>query len=474
MQRLPALALLLLLVPSPDSHAETLTDSLREQREQAQREDARLDDANQRNNPGSAPKVPQWYLDELRQRESSVNTHYEEYKRQRAVRMREEYEAFSAKEKSVTESKAAARAENYAAIAREIATASAEDLRNPWYFSALMDRAWPDPYTMRFVADNAIQWHPQAWLLRHGMLVAATCDTPAPDDMSHYLYGEKYAAHCIATRHRAGFDGLRAMLKSPSVLERALYCTALHASLAAIVDARRYVTDSGLQQVQGVDEQSLLADIAACEATLPAGHAFDEGLFRPAQAYGAFRTCDFATASWLLLFDPVSWQGVNLTDATALRENLDRLYTQQRPAGQCYADKPSWTVPLYTPGWDPLEYDQVPQRAEAVAQRMDEAQARKLLGKPESARVQLQRRDVPGAVRDACMGWRDRDGVSALSWKKKFKSGVKWHQTTTVYFDRDGKACASYATQLSTVKNSKPNHILPIPVCSGCVARRLW
>lgn len=407
-----------------------------ERETQKRREDGYRADAP--NNPGSTPKVPQGFIDEMRRRTepqggqdiSPATRAYmaeQEEKRRREAEMQVQHERMEAEKRARVQMDYNTRLARVRHILEE--DASSATPRQPAMYDRAMEVAWPDASVMLQVARVAQQAHPELWRLRLGFLMSAGCDPEALATSNQYVFPGRPTAEktCKKTRYERGYEVLRPLLKSGSVMERALVCGLLYNWQGRHVVDFWYPLDVPL--LAG-SEATIAAEIKACVATLPAGHAFTTSLFEPLFLLGERDRRDVGDPLWLPLVTPSTWAGVDPTDVAAIRAVFERVAADN----EALQPKPfvTSTPPVQAP--DPL-----------LGSTPD--QVRKALGRP-SKKVQRGRQHMPSfPERSACLEWHDRGPLEAWAWGKKdkqyFAYQVKW-----VVFNREGKACATYNQQV--------------------------
>lgn len=431
MTRLFALALCLPLLAQAgvlDTH---------ERETQKRREDGYRADAP--NNPGSTPKVPQGFIDDMRRRTEPQGPQdispatrafmaEQEEERRREPERRAQHERIEAEKRARVQMEREERATRVRRVFIDAYAGSAPPA--PAVFDRAMEVAWPDVSLMLEVARYAQTTYPEPWRLRLGFLLSAGCDPEALATQEQYVYLSREPAEsfCKQTRHERGYKVLRPLLTSGSVMERALVCGLLYNWQG------RHVVNFWYPRLDepllAGDEATIAAEIKACVATLPAGHAFTTSLFEPLFLLGERDRRDVSDPLWLHLVTPSTWAGVDPADGAAIRTVFERVAADS----EALQPKPfvTSTPPVQAP--DPL-----------LGSTPD--QVRKALGRP-SKKVQRGRQHMPSfPERNACLEWHDRGPLEAWAWGKKdkqyFAYQVKW-----VVFNREGKACATYNQQV--------------------------
>lgn len=409
-----------------------------ERETQKRREDGYRADAP--NNPGSTPKVPQWFIDDMRQRTESqggqdISPATRAFMAEQEERKRREAEYEKERERKAAEQRAQMQMEQNERIVRVRRVlidgfAGSNAPMKPAVYDRAMEVAWPDASVMLQVARLAQKDHPELWRLRLGFLLSAGCDPEAQDSREQYpdtVHGHpEPEQYCNNTRYLRGYDVLKPLLKTGTVLERALVCGLLYNWEGQHVVDFWYNTDK--PRLAG-KEAEITPEIQACVATLPAGNAFKAGLFEPLFLLGERDHREVSQTSWWPLFTPSTWEGVDLADAAAIRAVVERA------AAESLGQEPKrygWVAP--------------PPQPPMTLMGATPEQVRKALGRPDK-KVQRRRAHMPlYRERSACLDWQDRGPLEAWAWGEKVKSagGDRSYAVSWVLFNREGKACTTY------------------------------
>lgn len=415
-----------------------------ERETQKRREDGYRADAP--NNPGSTPQVPQGFIDEMRRRTEpqggqDISPATRAFMAEQEEKKRREAEYEKERERRDAIRKAEERAAfllDYNTRVARVNAIYAEDVTSatpnqPAVFDRAMAVAYPEINVMLSVARRAEQIHPELWRLRLGFLLSAGCDDEALKtrmdsyDESQYFSAKTMEEYCNKSRYFRGLSALQPVLKDSSVLNRALFCGLIYNWTGRWAredpyhkEAPRYVSD----------EVYLARETRACLASLPAGHAFTEGLFNPLFLLGERDKRDISQVFWWPLVSPATWEGVNLADAAAIRAVVDRVAAENL----ALQPKMFYVSPEPPPApADPLV-------------GMTPEQVRKALGRPDK-KVQRRRAHMPlFRERSACLAWQERGPLEAWAWGEKVKSagGDRSYAVQWVVFNREGKACTTY------------------------------
>lgn len=409
-----------------------------ERETQKRREDGYRADAP--NNPGSTPQVPQWFIDDMRQRTEpqggqDISPATRAFMAEKEEQRRRAIEDEKERERKAAELRAQMQMEQNERIVRVrrvlIEGFATDAPMKPAVYDRAMEVAWPDANVMLQVARLAQKDHPELWRLRLGFLLSAGCDPEAQNSRAQYpdtVHGDpEPEQYCNNTRYLRGYDVLKPLLESGTVLDRALVCGLLYNWEGKHVVDFWYNTDKA--RLAGV-EAEITPAIAACRASLPAGSAFTAGLLEPMFLLGERDGRDASHVHWWSLVAPATWAGVDTRDAGAIRTALERV------AAEAAALTPK---PFYTSAAKP------PAPPDPVLGGTPE-QVRKALGRPDK-KLHRRRAHMPFfAERSACLAWDDRGPLEAWAWGEKVKGGggdrvyaVQW-----VVFNREGKACTTY------------------------------
>ena len=402
---------------------------------QKRREDSYRADAP--NNPGSTPKVPQWFIDDMRQRNEpqggqDISPATRAFMAEQEEWRRREPERRAQKERMEAEKRARLQMDQEARVNRitliYMETYADNVPLAPAVFDRAMEVAWPDVSVMLRVARFAQSTHPELWRLRLGFLLSAGCDPEAQNSRAEYpdslnYFGTTPEQYCNNTRYLRGYDVLKPLLATGTVLERALVCGLLYNWEG------RHVTDywsnTDKPRLAG-KEAEITPAIAACRASLPADSPFIAGLFDPLFLLGERDGHDISQTSWWPLFAPSSWEGVNLADAAAIRAVVERVAVESLGL-----ERDRDVQPAQQP--DPL-LGGTPE------------QVRKALGRPDKQRERRRAHMPFHRQRSACLGWQDRGPLQAWAYARRVGglAYTKEYEVNWVVFNREGKACVTY------------------------------
>ena len=408
-----------------------------ERETQKRREDGYRADAP--NNPGSTPQVPQGFIDEMRRRTEpqggqDISPATRAFMAEQEERKRREAEYEKERERKEAERRAQLQMDQEARLVRVgrvlLEGRSGDAPLAPAVYDRAMEVAWPDPVVMLRVARLAQVTYPEPWRLRLGFLLSAGCDPEAQDSREQYpdtVHGhpgpEQY---CNNTRYLRGYDVLKPLLATGTVLERALVCGLLYNWEGHFVHEYPYYESPPQLAAKPEEMEKAIAD---CRARLPAENVFTQGLFEPLFLLGERDHREVSQTSWWPLFTPSTWEGVDLADAAAIRAVVERV------AAESLGLEPKrygWVAPL-------------PQPPMTLMGATPE-QVRKALGRPDK-KVQRRRAHMPlFRERSACLDWQDRGPLEAWAWGEKVKSagGDRSYAVQWVVFNREGKACTTY------------------------------
>lgn len=413
-----------------------------ERETQKRREDGYRADAP--NNPGSTPQVPQGFIDEMRRRTEPQGPQdispatrafmaEQEEKKRREAEFEKERERKAAEKRARVQMEREERASRVRLVFIQAYAGNAPPA--PAVFDRAMEVAWPDVSLMLEVARYAQTTYPEPWRLRLGFLLSAGCDPEAqasreayPDTVHWQPTPEQY---CNNTRYLRGYDVLKPLLETGTVLERALVCGLLYNWEGRHVVDFWYNTNK--PRLAG-KEAEITPEIQACVATLPASNAFTTGLFEPLFLLGERDGRDISQTSWWPLFTPSTWEGVDLADAGAIRALVERVAADSL-------------------GLEPKRYGWIapPPPLPMPLLGATPEQVRKAMGRPDK-KVQRRRAQMPlFRERSACLDWQDRGPLEAWAWGEKVKSvgGDREYAVQWVVFNREGKACTTYNQTLT-------------------------
>lgn len=412
-----------------------------ERETQKRREDGYRADAP--NNPGSTPKVPQGFIDEMRRRTEpqgpqDISPATRAFMAEQEEKKRREAEYEKERERKAAAQRAQLQMDQEARLVRVgrvlLEGRSGDAPLAPAVYDRAMEVAWPDPVVMLRVARLAQATYPEPWRMRLGFLLSAGCDPEALDSREAYPdtvhWQPTPEQYCNNTRYLRGYDVLKPLLAKGTVLERALVCGLLYNWEG------RHLVDywSGMYKSRlAGQEAEITPAIAACRASLPADSPFIAGLLEPLFLLGERDGRDISQTSWWPLFTPSTWEGVDVADAAAIRAVVERVAADSL-------------------GLEPKRYGWIapPPPLPMPLLGATPEQVRKAMGRPDK-KAQRRRAHMPlFRERSACLGWQDRGPLEAWAWGEKVKSagGDRSYAVQWVVFNREGKACTTYQQTL--------------------------